>query len=850
MTREYRNFDIVLEADGPDYRAIFRSLEGQPSVTLGFPLEEHDLDAFLALFGRHQRRRLEAPELTRATSVGRRLFDALFDDELRGRFVDAVNDAKLDRKGLRIRLDLSHAEDLITLPWEYLYRSEGDDFVALSNYTPVVRYLAVGEPLPPAPLDGPLRVLVMISDPVERRGTLDVEREWTHLHDALAKEVAAGQAVLTRLEDGRLESLQTELQRNDHHVFHFIGHGEFSEQHDDGVLVMEDDRGRETHVPGHLLGDYLRDCLSMRLVVLNNCEGGATSESDPFAGSAQSLLRKGLPAVVAMQFEITDQAAIDFARGFYVGLMNGFPVEGALAEARKTIRRGPTRVEFGSPVLYMSAADGAVFDVAEVDELPPEDPPPDIIPVPVSRGAPADLEPDVPVEEEPASRQGERRDAGGPPIEESVRSDPTLEIRRSRTQPADTERDRTAPHPTGEETTTPRRSPDTESRSVPPRERSGPGREEPPPWWRSGWGVAAGVIVALAVSTSLIRPLIGAPEDQPTEEPTTGGTASPTAEPGTTGVTELAGAETIADRLDEPPTIDGSDADWTSRFEFSSQELVYDPGGSWTGPDDASSTWRFAWDDRFLYVFASVTDDERSQTRTGPLLYRGDAIGMYVDPDTSNDRPGQRMTGEQVSVFIAPTGDWVRLVPEPGGAFFGSDGALTSDEGLEAAVVDTSGGYDIEARIPWRLLGVPDPRPGTTLRMTRDVSDSDVASGASEQQAMVSNSPGRTAEAQAFPEVWATLVLDASVPTEPPLGLLPDVHGLPERDAIALLALGGLEARPEPVCDASVDDFEVVEVRLPGGEVVITTGSSRAGESRFWEPGTEAEVAVATPDAC
>lgn len=726
MGRQYNNFDIIFDADGPTYRATFASLEDRPSVSLGFPLDEPELEAFLGMFGKHQRRRMESPELARATGVGRRLFDVVFDDELRGRFLEAINDAKRDRRGLRIRLDLSHADDLITLPWEYLYRIEGDDFVALSNYTPVVRYLQVGEPLPPAPLDGPLRILVMISDPIERRGTLDVEREWQQLQQSLRDEVEAGDVVLTRLPDGRLESLQTALQVNDYHVFHFIGHGEFSEVHDDGVLVMEDARARETHVPGRLLGDYLRDCLTMRLVVLNNCEGAATSESDPFAGSAQSLLRKGLPAVVAMQFEITDQAAIDFARGFYVGLMNGFPVEGALAEARKTMRRGPTIIEFGSPVLYMSADDGVVFERAEPSELPLEESVQEPPPTPAAPGADAGQQ--TSVSAVPKAPQDEIEDSKAvAPVHEP----PIVDA--------------------GEE----------EQPSVP-----GPPIE---PAWKRPWILGSAAIAALVAIVAIVSAVTGTDGDGGTTVTTSDLTTTTVAGEPIEPTLQVGVQETFADRLVAPIVIDGSDDEWTSRFSFESNELIFNrDGSSYDGPDDLSSEWRAAWDEEFLYLYVEVLDDVLSQTRSGTAVFNGDALGIYFDPDLSNNEVGGALrSGEHSGLFLGRHRIWVKLEPDADGGAFGGTGAVTDDPDLRYTVVEVDGGYHIEARIPWSLLRVVSPRAGMTFRMTRDVSDSDVLGGDSLQQSMVSNSPGRDAANQGFPEVWPLLTL-LGAEDEPP----------------------------------------------------------------------------------
>ncbi len=93
--------------------------------------------------------------------------------------------------------------------------------------------------------------------------------------------------------------------------------------------------------------------------------GGAQGSSqDRFASTAATLVRSGIPAVIAMQHAITDRAAIEFSQTFYESLADGLPVDGAVSEARKAIRLGVTNtLEWGTPVLYSRAVDGRLFDV-------------------------------------------------------------------------------------------------------------------------------------------------------------------------------------------------------------------------------------------------------------------------------------------------------------------------------------------------------------------------------------------------------------------------------------------------------------------------------------------------------
>jgi CHAT domain-containing protein len=97
----------------------------------------------------------------------------------------------------------------------------------------------------------------------------------------------------------------------------------------------------------------LHDVPTLRLVFLNACETATVTREkglDPFAGVASAMVMAGLPAVVAMQFPISDQAAITFAQRFYPLLARGHPVDAAVAGARRAIRLAdPGTMEWATP---------------------------------------------------------------------------------------------------------------------------------------------------------------------------------------------------------------------------------------------------------------------------------------------------------------------------------------------------------------------------------------------------------------------------------------------------------------------------------------------------------------------
>ncbi len=98
----------------------------------------------------------------------------------------------------------------------------------------------------------------------------------------------------------------------------------------EGVLLFENESGWAAAVSGDKLGMVLNDFSSLRLVTLNACEGARTARTDPFAGVAGALVQRDIPAVVAVRLEISDEAAIVFAGGFYESLTAGMPVDASL----------------------------------------------------------------------------------------------------------------------------------------------------------------------------------------------------------------------------------------------------------------------------------------------------------------------------------------------------------------------------------------------------------------------------------------------------------------------------------------------------------------------------------------
>jgi CHAT domain len=378
---DYGELKIRIErGDGDVFRVFASGMSGEAAGEFQVPFSDLEVENFVLRMGRSRSmmRRAESPEMRLVTEFGGRLFDALFQSRVRDLYRDSISVAKRDEKGLRVTLALTGVPELMHLPWEYLY--DDPSFLSISTWTPVVRYLELPRARRPLKIGLPLRILAMVSSPVDAP-VLDVERERQNLEQALGRLAREGAVEITWLEEANLRALQRALRQEPYHVFHYIGHGAYDSSIDDGVLLLEDERGLGRRVTGTELGTMLADHTSLRLAVLNACEGARVSNDDPFAGVASSLVQREIPAVIAMQFEITDRAAIIFAGELYAALADGYAVDSALAEARKAIYADHNDVEWGTPVLFMRVPDGRIFDLPErphapalaaVAETPPE----------------------------------------------------------------------------------------------------------------------------------------------------------------------------------------------------------------------------------------------------------------------------------------------------------------------------------------------------------------------------------------------------------------------------------------------------------------------------------------------
>ena len=263
---------------------------------------------------------------------------------------------------LRILIGPSAAE-LHALRWELLCDPESGAPLAtserwlLSRFMPSQDWRAIR--LRPR---ARLTALVAVSNPIDAAdyglADIDVRTEVERARAALdpvRPEVLGVDAPLT------LADLDRAL-RQGPDIFYLGAHGVFSRRHEPYVMLQDED-GRLARVHGDELAQRIAEMPSApRLIVLGSCES-AGSGDDPQGTSAEAALAPrlaaaGVPAVLAMQGQISVATLMALMPRFFIELMEDGQIDRALSVARGQVRDRP---DAWMPALFLRLKGGRIW---------------------------------------------------------------------------------------------------------------------------------------------------------------------------------------------------------------------------------------------------------------------------------------------------------------------------------------------------------------------------------------------------------------------------------------------------------------------------------------------------------
>ena len=359
----YENFDIHIRpgrADG-QYALNATSLAGETDQIIyqSLPTSEEYEDQVYYL-----RELMASPE--DAEQLGQTLRSFLFPTLIRDLFLRTKERAESEGKaGVRVRLNIfRESRDLYQIPWEYVRDDKA--FMALNEETPVVRYMPTNRAPQDVGVPEKVRILVAWASPSDQE-LLDVEGEVAVVKEALAPLIERGRVEVEIVGNAQASKLRRTVRKMKPHILHFIGHGILQES-GEGALALEARDGTTALIDAEKLLVLLQGD-DTKLVMLSACQTAATSEDEPdhksaraLMGVAPKLVWGGTPAVVAMQFNLPDDAGAPFMETFYEFLADGKPLDTAVTEARIGLYFDfDDQIFWAIPVLFMRAPDGNIW---------------------------------------------------------------------------------------------------------------------------------------------------------------------------------------------------------------------------------------------------------------------------------------------------------------------------------------------------------------------------------------------------------------------------------------------------------------------------------------------------------
>ncbi len=283
-------------------------------------------------------------------------------------FDQAAAAAQARNISLRIRLAINPgAAELHNLRWETLWLPDAPAPLLTGQNLTFSRFLGSLDwrPVRLRP-ESDLRALVIVADPsdAERFGLSPVNRE----NELAAARAGLGDIVVTELATRGLVTLNniTAAFREGYDVLYLVAHGKLV----DGApwLFLEKADGTAERVAGQDLVTRIVELEDRpRLAVLVSCQSAGTGALEPTESTAQDngalsglgprLAEAGVPAVIAMQGNVTMKTAAAFMPLFFQELRSGGLVDRAMSVARGAVRDRP---DWWMPVLFMRLKSGRI----------------------------------------------------------------------------------------------------------------------------------------------------------------------------------------------------------------------------------------------------------------------------------------------------------------------------------------------------------------------------------------------------------------------------------------------------------------------------------------------------------
>ncbi len=156
------------------------------------------------------------------------------------------------------------------------------------------------------------------------------------------------------------------------------------------------------------------------------------------------------------------------------------------------------------------------------------------------------------------------------------------------------------------------------------------------------------------------------------------------------------------------PVIDGGvDAIWTKAPANAILQTV-----NGTLQHDYAATWRAMYDDNYLYVLVEVKDSSLKDNAPASMPWEDDAVEIYIDGN--NGKASSYSASDHQFGFV-----WG--LDTSTANMYGT----TPRTGIQYAIPSVTGGYNLEAKIPWSTINGGNPFNGKQIGFDVEINDND-----------------------------------------------------------------------------------------------------------------------------
>lgn len=357
---EFADLELSLRRrDGSNYSAEMRFT--QPKSDADIRLGTSELMNIMIDLSALQSLTLDPDE------YGNALAESVFADaNILAGFTQALTSAQSLQATLRVRLLIdSSAPELNTVYWEALHDAQKKGPLFLGENILISRYLSSGDwrPVKLRP-KGNLKAVIASSNPSNLKdyklAEVDVAGELGRAKEALGSVPVTefGSTVKCTLSN-LMDALRSGVD-----ILYLAAHG--TVVNGEPRIWLENDEGKAAITSAEDFVTRMKELEHQpRLVVLASCQSAGKGAGDALQALGPKLAQAGVPAVIAMQGNISMDSVKKFMPIFFTEIQKDGQIDRALAVARGSIRDAK---DYWMPVLFMRLKSGKIWYVPGVGE--------------------------------------------------------------------------------------------------------------------------------------------------------------------------------------------------------------------------------------------------------------------------------------------------------------------------------------------------------------------------------------------------------------------------------------------------------------------------------------------------